>query len=126
MKDMRTIWVLYGYYSTLVNSLVTLMITRESGSCRARLIGGGGQPSLVGDTQQIQMEIICHKNLCIFLKSCLIGGGRATFSGGRYSTDRNGNYLPRKHLNPEPSRTLVYFCNYVDFGSREELFLSQR
>ena len=78
--------------STEVNSLVTLMITRESGSCRASLIGGA----------------------------------RATFPGGRYSTDRNGNYLPRKHLNPEPSRTLVYFCNYVDFGSREELFLSQR
>ena len=49
--------------STVVNSLVTLMITRESGSCRARLIGGGGQPSLVGDTQQIGMEIICHENI---------------------------------------------------------------
>ena len=112
--------------SSVVNSLVTLMITRESGSCRARLIGRGGQPSLVGDTQQIQKEIICHKNHCIFLKSCLIGGARATFPGGRYSTDSNGNYLPRKHLNPARYRTLVYFCNYVDFGSRDKLFLSQR
>ena len=49
----------------MVNSLVTLMITRESGSCRARLIGGWGQPSLVGDTQQIGMEIICHENIYI-------------------------------------------------------------
>ena len=64
MKDMRVLddSTCVGN-STVVNSLVTLMITRESGSCRARLIGWGGQPSLVGDTQQIGMEIICHENI---------------------------------------------------------------
>ena len=51
--------------NSFVNILVRAVITTESGSCRAKLIGGGGQPSLLGDTQQIGMEIICHENIWI-------------------------------------------------------------
>ena len=61
--------------------------------------------------------------------------GRATFSGGSYSTDSNGNYLPRKHLNPAPRYIfeilwifdpgLSYFCLSSDLRGQVATVKSQ-